>query len=754
MNRQRINQMRQMDRGQEGLQQVIQMQGQPQGQAMGNQQDHHAQTVRRKTTYTRTEMLSRGLPSVPNSNRSARNCTTAGQDWSSQISPKQRYTQPPAPPQPAAKVVIPATPLVQSTNATNKNNSTLGRQRSFLPRVARLPNKVDKSPARTLNRTIRDTELHVEQSRQQQAATGGSNQKGAHLMNTPHGSDSSMLAASGDNQLISDSSSSMENHKIKLAKAIRLPDEQNKSFVYVCKPVKKVKALLTARRLRTSCEHLNGLKEGEFCLQDEETFQLQRTISEEALHSRGAGEGYTLSPVEGLAPTSSTSSQLDSPTLAAMLQRQQQFEAKAVCSQERLRVQLREVRQRQRQLRQLEQDQQQQQQQHDKEQRQLELDQMCQNLPALRHEIHMLQQLGEKLEATLRVSSIPKPRSTVIITDISQQSSGRFYTPRTSPFQLDELPIRKLGFRRVEQLAVIRSCIMGTVCHVGLVQEFRIETKTLNELKTADESQCFYLPAPKEQPALTAANEADALQPTNFRKLRENPNMLLQQLRQVPGTGRPFNLLDQDTMFFNSLAYADPKTLAAAHNAAEQLEVATRETGGGGATMAHYGGAIAYSRLSVRLNEVGVASTASGRSAEQADRCSSQVNNTTQTEFEVPRLGKQLEPEMEQEAESEPETEISSPDYTPNPSPRLSKRKKVEELRAKEAGQAVRKSHLVARPMKMRNTMRRRAPEPPIKCRVEPKVRLKLFKTVLVGMVQVAVILVLIMAFTYPDVSC
>ncbi|XP_026837423.1 uncharacterized protein LOC113564485 [Drosophila erecta] len=742
MNRNRINQMRQMDRGQEGLQQVIQIQRQ-QGQ-LGNQHNQQnqgpaptVQTVRRKTTYTRTEMLSRGLPTVHNTNRSARNCATAGQDWSSQMSPKQRYTQPP-------KAVIPVIgPLVQSTNATNTTNatnksSTLGRQRSFLPRVARLPNKADKSPSRTQNRVARTTELPVEQSKQPVG-----NHKGVHLMNnTPHDSDSSMLATSGDN-LISESSSSMEHHKIKLAKAIRLPDDQNKSFVYVCKPVKKVKALMTARRLRTSTEHLNGLKEGEFCLQNEETYKLQRSISEEAIRSKGAGEGYTLTPVEGLAQTSSTSSQLDSPTLAAMLQRQQQFEAKAVCSQERLRIQLREVRQRQRQLRQLERD------QCEREQRQLELDQMCQNLPALQHEIHMLQQLSEKLEATIRVSSIPKPRSTVIIADISQQSSGRFYTPRTSPYQLNELPLRKLGCLRVEQMAVIqlRARNMGTVCHVGLVQEFRIETKTLNELKTADESQCFYLPVPKVEPALTAANEADPLQPTNFRKLRENPNMLLQQLRQVPGTARPFNLLDQDTMFFNSLAYADPKTLAA-NSAAGQLEMTAREMGGGAATLAHYGhGAIAYSRLSVRVNEVGVAPTAAVKTAEQGDRltgaieCPIRVNNTTQTDVRVPRLGK---------LQLETETEISSS----HPSPRLIKRKKLEEVRAKVRGQDVREPDPGPRPMQTRNTMRRRAPEPPIRCRVEPKVRLKLFKTVLVGMVQVAVILVLIMAFTYPDVSC
>jgi len=69
MNRNRLNQMRQMDRGNEGLQQVIQMQataagaqGQPQGQVGAQGQTPATQTVRRKTTYTRTEMLSRGLP--------------------------------------------------------------------------------------------------------------------------------------------------------------------------------------------------------------------------------------------------------------------------------------------------------------------------------------------------------------------------------------------------------------------------------------------------------------------------------------------------------------------------------------------------------------------------------------------------------------------------------------------------------------------------------------------------------------------
>ncbi|KMZ08247.1 uncharacterized protein Dsimw501_GD24596 [Drosophila simulans] len=739
MNRNRNNQIRQIDRGQEGLPQVIHMQGLPQvqlggdqGNQFGNEQAPGNQNVRRKTTYTRTEMLSRGLPTTTQStNRSARNCTTAVRDWSSQLSPRHRYTQP-------SKSGIPVSPLLPSAQATNKNIINASRQRSFLPRVAKLPNRADKSPGMNQYREARTTEVTMEQSQ----LPLGNHKATRHLMNTPHDSESSILVAGTGDKLISDSFSSMEHDKIKLAKAIRLPDDGNKSFVYVCKPVKKVKALLTARKLRASCEHLNGLKEGEFCLQDQETFKLQRTISEEALCSRGAGVGYTLSPVEGPGQsTSTTSSQLDSPTLAAMLQRQQQFDSKTACSQDRLRMQLEEVCHRHNHQRQLEKD------QYEKEQHQLEMDQVSKKLPVLQHEIHMLHQVSEKLEATLRASNIPKPRSTVIIADISRQSSGRFYTPRTSPIQLDELPIRKLGCVRVVHIPAIemRARIMGSVCHLGLVQEFRIETKTLNELKTADESQCFYLPAPKEEPPVVKLNEDDPLQCTSFRQLRENPNMLLKQLRQVPGTGRSFNLLDQDTMFFNSLAYADSKALGA--STAEQLEVATRETGGGGAAMAHYGGALAYSRLSVRVNEVGAAVAAALQSEEQGDRpteCPGQVNNHTQTDVELPRLEKMLEPE----------SDISSPDFTPNPSPRSMKRMKLVEAKDEVREQDAMEPNLNPRPKKTRKVIHRRAPDPPVRCDLEPKVRLKLFKTVLVGMVQIAVILVLIMAIGSPDIIC
>ncbi|XP_017129917.1 uncharacterized protein LOC108147705 [Drosophila elegans] len=732
MNRNRLNQMRQLDRGNEGLQQVIQMQataGGTQAQ-LGNQgqgQSSTGQTVRRKTTYTRTELLSRGLSTVQKSMPL------------NQTSPRPRHPQPP-------KDVFPTTPLSQSTNVTNLN-STPRMQRSFLPRVARLPAKLDKSPTKIPNRLSREIEGKLEQSQIPICS-----QKTAHLVNTPHGSDSSSPARRTirtnevvEEEFLSGNSSASERCKIKLAKAIRLPDDQNKSFVYLCKPVKKVKELLTARRLRNSCDLLNQTKGEDFAL-EEDSVKLPFAVYEDALHSKNDGDDFTLSPLEGLAQSSSSTSQLDTPTIEAVKQRHRLLETRtSVSTQERLRAQLQEVRQRQRHLRQLEQD------QRYKEQRQLELDQVCQNLPTLQHEIRMLQQLGERLEATLRVSNIPKPLT-------PKHSSTVFYTPRSSPYMPDELPITKLGCLRVEQILVVqlKARITATAYRFGLLQEFRIETKTLNELKKADDLQCFYLPAPREEPPLASLKETDAdvetesetdpLQCTNFRKLRENPNVLLQQLRHLnAGSGRPFNILDQDTMFFNSLVFAESKTLGA--HVREELEMATRESGGGGGgTIANYGGAIAYSRLSVRDRPF-----LERPSPDRGDqlqprlpRSRSQVHSTTQTELESPRpKAKNL---------LEPVTEISSPDYTPFPSPRLTKRKKVKGLKMKACTQETREPD--PKPKKTRMVVRRVAPESPIQSRIEPKVRMQLLKTVLVGTVQVAVILVLIMAFSYPDVSC
>ncbi|KAH8409272.1 hypothetical protein KR009_011678 [Drosophila setifemur] len=742
MNRNRLNQLRHMDRGQDGLHQVIQMQAggaggggaqtHERGQSLGQnpagaqgqqqQQQNHplAQSLRRKTTYTRTELLCRGLPTTQNVRRTR---ATAGQDWAT--SPSAQVTHP---------------PMGQNSSTPRKP------QRSYLPRVAKppAPKVVERSPNRIAHRLRPETEAKPEQQHQpqhqpqyqQQQSQMQSPMQGhkiSHLTNTPQGSDCSSLGVGG--------SSSSDRHKIKLAKAIRLPDHQNKSFVYLCKPVKKVKELLTARKLRTSCEHLDQV--GDL---GQEGDQLNRTFSgEPLLRSRSGGEGegaddFTLAPLMQMSPSSSSSSQMDSPPLVAMKQRQVQLEDQAA-GQERLLSQLREVRQRQWQLRQLELEEPEEPDEEERE-RQLDMDLVCQNLPALHHEIRLLQQLSEKLEATLKVTSTGKPvgeNTGCGETEAEKQSSSIFYTPRTGPINYDELPITQLGCLRLEQIPMIRhrAGIISRAHNFGLVHEFRIETKTLNELRTGDESQCFYLPAP-------SLREDHPLQRTNFRKLRENPNVLLQQLRPLStGTGRPFNLLDQDQMFFNSLAYAESKLTGngngngASDGLLGSSHSPEREAGGGGGGLSSYG---AYSLLAVEA--LGLSGGSQSERPPGGDelprhRSSSLVmNNHTQTEIESPKNQK------------------SNPGTPNSILTSCARRKKSNPSKLRRDAEEAQRLLETNRKVRFPTAARQVARESPIERRMEPKVRMQLLKTVLVGMVQVAIFLVLIMAFTYPDVSC
>lgn len=504
------------------------------------------------------------------------------------------------------------------------------------------------------------------------------------------------------------SSSPAERHKMKLAKpTIRLPgDQQNKSFVYLCKPVKKVKELLTARRLRHSCEHLELAGFGE----DKVESQLQKTNSEALLHSKAVEQGLELSSITemSLTSTSSSASQLQ---LSLPHRQLLQEEPPMGCNQERLESQLTEVRQRQRYLCQ-------------KEQREKEMDLVCQNLPTLQHEIRLLQELSEKLETTLRVSNVSKQKSNGNGSsyDLDRQSSTIFYTPRTGPMLFEEQPLVRMGYVRKEQLAKIsqRAGMVATVLNVGVVREFRIENKTLNELKSTDESQCFYLPAPSAQPARqehlairdVAEGNPPPLQCTNIRMLRENPGVLLQQLRRGSGGGggSSFNIIDHDMfMFLNSLAKKSSE------------------------------GDYLYSRLSV-AKELSPGYQAAYLQPQElelpAKRSREQVNSTTQTEEPVPKKAK-LEILHPPEANSP-----HIPDLVQTTKPTKKEIRKLQQQQQQ--------------PLPLLRTTRkaRIIKTSPIQSNVEPKVRMKLFKTVLVGLVQVAIFLVLIMAFIYPDVSC
>ncbi|KAH8245041.1 hypothetical protein KR032_004276 [Drosophila birchii] len=699
MNQKRFNQMRSIHRGQEqqGLQQILQPSaaGQlPPGQG-GNQGQ---QTLRRKMTYTRTELLCRGLPTTQNPRRSPRNRVNTVQ-------------QPPATPQ---------TPI-SAGHATATGN----RQRSYVPRVPRL-----QSPNRNLTRMRTEIDLKPESLQVK---------KTPRLPNTPHVSHCSIpLPGPGvghrpirpegsgipvldrsrnrdggvppkqrDNNKerieivgITDTSSrsSSPAERTKLGKPIPLPeDPKNTSFVYLCKPVKKVKELLTARQLRHSCENLElaGIGNGKLS-------KLQKTNSEEMLHSKAMEQGLELSSITemSITPTSSTVSQLHHHhhhhhqlhQLHQLKQKQQQEDS----NQERLLSQLNELRQRQQYLSQ-------------KEQRQKEMDMVCQNLPTLQHEIRLLQELNVKLETTLRGSNAANQRCSLISHDMERSSSTAFYTPRCGPMLFMEMPLMQIGFQRVEQRARIthRLHVVAIAHSLAVVREFRIETKTLNELKASDETQCFYLPQPKieQKASLVNINSPESnpppLQCTNLRMLRENPDVLIQQLRRGGGGGGAgggsgsYSLLDHDMfMFINSLSKKSEEgflysTLAVGIPSKDNLLSAAE-------FYQHHNQHHQHHQRQLP--------------ALQSPEFK-QVNSTTQTELEEDADKEQVE--VVQDAPQAP-------------------KKKMKKLKQK--------ARIIKRS--------------PIQSNVEPKVRLKLFKTVLVGFVQVAVFLVLIMAFMYPDASC
>ncbi|XP_023037931.1 uncharacterized protein LOC111519860 [Drosophila willistoni] len=248
-----------------------------------------------------------------------------------------------------------------------------------------------------------------------------------------------------------------------------------------------------------------------------------------------------------------------------------------------------------------------------------------------------------------------------------------------------ELVIQKICYLREERVPTIceRASVKNGFHYIGVVREFRIEMKTFNEIKTGDDTQCFYMPyhntksseggievnlskSDNEMKTKTAETAAttNELRCTSFRKLRENPNVLVQQLHPKQ-TVRPFNLLEQDTtLLINSLAHGDPYSTTS-------IQKKHRKTGG----------ATAFDPTT-RL-----------QSAHDGLSVSSQTFSLSQ----LPRVVQSL-------------------------------------------------------PMNRRRRPRQVAP---CGCRdLEPKIHLHLLKTVAVGILQIAVFLILVMALSYPDIRC
>ncbi|XP_064554952.1 uncharacterized protein LOC135439969 [Drosophila montana] len=750
MNRTRFNHMRH-ERENDGLPQVLQV------PLLVSPQMGNALNTLRKTTYTRTELMQRA-PMATGTNRSKRltnlntvsrplsNGTTAAAD----VNANRRTGGP------RGHFLPRVAKLAGNSNSNaNNNNNNCNLNSSNMPKslLTRSKSPYKKKPKSSHHLTggcdhsversakpqqhqlhqQKQLELELEQE-QEQPLELSSIVAGNGIVNNCNSSNRSS-SSSSSSSLISSccmSNSSSELRKIKLAKAFRLPDEQNKSFVYLCKPVKKVKELLMVRPLRNSVDNVD---------QQQQQLQLADDGTDENLGVELAdSDSFSCCSSSRRQPEPSGGNQCELETqLLDVRQRQQQLlllTERALRPQATSEQELEHEHERENE-RERERQQEQQRQLHlvqnsqAEEQRKLEMEMVWQNIPTLQREIKLLQQLGEKLEATLRANN---PTATPRRSLDNYESNSIFYTPRSTLTLngYEALPIVYFGCRRVEHMAAMWQCarIDYHARCFGCVREYRIETKTLTELKTADEMQCFYMPLA----------EGGGLQRTSFRMLRENPNVLLQQLRPLT-PARPFNLLEQDAMFFNSMvSYGEPQLSGCQMPPVMDKLVPARETGGGSGS----GSQLPFGQLPFSLTPYTRLSVRSPGLKEPINWSSADVERLL-----LPAVKCELANSMElkQEPEPEPEPRASSSHSSLGKAASIKcanlsrwKRPKVKPMQ-----------NIMA---KQRTHPRQVAPLKTNGTELEPRVQTQLLKTVLVGIVQVAVFLVLIMAFTYPDIRC
>ncbi|EDV91862.1 GH24369 [Drosophila grimshawi] len=669
MSRERFNHLRR-ERESDGLQQILQMPIKAPTQLGGK--------ALPKMMYTRTEMMK---------------CSSMD---ANAVRGKSLMNYVPRLPEASVATVATHLNACESAPATRCNN--------FLPRVAKLPNKNNKynnsnnnknnnnsnnnnnnnnnknmskklaTPSKTCfpkktKIAANSNEMDKLAKRQQMLQTEMKTVTGINVGSTSSLNNSSSNSSSSASSSSSSSGSGSGSHdslKAKLADAFRLPDEQNQSFVYLCKPVNEM--------LQPSVEQPDELQE---------------------LQQLSVDEGSDVSSCIALESQSSRKQ-----TPEPYLEQEQRQEHKLDVQQD-------------------EQEQQQQQQQHKK----IEL--VVQNIPTLQREIRLLQQLGEQLEATLggslKSNQIELDSNWANCSDanLCGDASCNFYTPRSnlSHFGYDALPIVHMGWRRIEMRAGIQqiAAIDYYARQFGCVSEYRIEMRTLTQLKTADEWQSFYLPLAED----------GGLERTTFRLLRENPNLLLKQLRPLT-PARPFNLLEQDAMFFNSmLSYGEPA-----------LEL--RETGGGlpqqlvslGSLRAVHGMRLAINWSSADVERMLVSGNIEKEQKQQ------QRQQQQQQQRELLEMQQQLEKQLEKQQRDQLPLKLS---HTHS-----SLRKRAPSMHLQLL------SHPKYRPRHQRRLVAPLKTSNPM----EPKPHRKLLKTILVGIVQVALFLVLIMAFTYPDIRC
>nr|XP_014100419.1 uncharacterized protein LOC106625131 isoform X2 [Bactrocera oleae] len=314
-----------------------------------------------------------------------------------------------------------------------------------------------------------------------------------------------------------------------------------------------------------------------------------------------------------------------------------------------------------------------------------QVDVIFKNVPTLEKEIIILKALGEKLEATLK--------RTVSHSDIKLKELNKLATTLETKWHVSHHDNFQYACNEFLSMGV-RRCI-------GIVQEFRMEHKTIVELKE-QASHHFYLPSNKDNTELKR---------TSFKRLKENPDLLMRYLKPK-STLVPFNVLEQDPCFFNSFLYSPCVIGSLESSMSLQKDLRTAETvqktpskdAGDSARSARV--PYKYEKEPLKIEEI---------------QCT---------------LNDALYNGQQQPARSLVEAEIST---------------NLEERAVNTSRIRICVCEAPVRGRKRRRIRRHHTPLLPENNR-DPKSNI--FKTILVGSVQISVFLLLIMAITYPDVRC
>uniref|UniRef100_W8B846 Uncharacterized protein n=2 Tax=Ceratitis capitata TaxID=7213 RepID=W8B846_CERCA len=320
----------------------------------------------------------------------------------------------------------------------------------------------------------------------------------------------------------------------------------------------------------------------------------------------------------------------------------------------------------------------------DTEPKKPQVDVIFKNVPTLEKEIIILKALGEKLEATLK--------RTISQGDMKLAEMHKLATPTESKWHSAYMDNFEYAYTESLSLGVRRS--------IGIVQEFRMEHKTIVELKE-QASHHFYLPSNKD---------STELKRTSFKRLKENPDLLMRYLKPK-STLVPFNVLEQDPCFFNSFLYS-PCVIGSFESA-------------------------------VTLTKAEISTTEMRTKTPLQSACNSDRSARVPYKYETEPL--QIE---------EIQCTLNDALYTAPPA--ATEQQQQVENNSPLVVVVESKSSTRVRAAPVRGGKRRRIRQyhTPLPTESNPDPKNNLFKTILVGSVQISVFLILIMAITYPDVRC